>query len=286
MDDIKLFVCCHQPAQVPEHPLLLPVQVGTALANSRFPGFLYDDTGDNISSKNRSYCELTAQYWAWKNIQADYYGFFHYRRYLYSDIKAKLPYRVEQEAALPLLDKLGYAELGQVIRQYDLIVPKGENMYIPVRQHYVNAPYHNRRDLELMEQIIMERYPEMALALESYLSGTVCYFGNIYIMRREIFYDYCAWLFPILEEFDRRADISGYSLQEQRVDGYLAERLLGGYLTHCRERRRVLELPGVHFHSGREYAVKKTLGMILPPGSRRRYVVKRAARALKAAALQ
>ncbi len=27
------------------------------------------------------YCELTAQYWAWKNEDADYYGFCHYRRY-------------------------------------------------------------------------------------------------------------------------------------------------------------------------------------------------------------
>lgn len=41
-----------------------------------------DNEGDNISGKNPDYCELTAQYWAWKNIDCDYYGFFHYRRYL------------------------------------------------------------------------------------------------------------------------------------------------------------------------------------------------------------
>ena len=38
--------------------------------------------GENIYPKNPDYCELTAQYWAWKNIDCDYYGFFHYRRYL------------------------------------------------------------------------------------------------------------------------------------------------------------------------------------------------------------
>ena len=43
---------------------------------------LMDNTGENISEKNSMYCELTAQYWAWKNLNADYYGFFHYRRYL------------------------------------------------------------------------------------------------------------------------------------------------------------------------------------------------------------
>ena len=74
--DIKLFVCCHRPVDVPKHPLLVPLQVGAALADSRFYGFLHDDAGENISRKNRSYCELTAQYWVWKNVRADYYGFF------------------------------------------------------------------------------------------------------------------------------------------------------------------------------------------------------------------
>lgn len=46
---------------------------------------LHDDEGDNISERNKTYCELTAQYWAWKNEEADYYGFFHYRRYLAFD---------------------------------------------------------------------------------------------------------------------------------------------------------------------------------------------------------
>lgn len=270
MDDIKLFVCCHQQVQVPEHPPLVPIQVGAALAESHFLGFLHDDTGDNISAKNRSYCELTAQYWAWKNVEADYYGFFHYRRYLYPDVKAKLPYRVEREVSLPLLDKLGYAEFEPLIRQYDIIIPKGENMYVPVQRHYAKASYHHQTDLELVEQIVQEHYPEMILALESYLAGTVCYFGNIYIMRREVFHDYCTWLFFILKEFDQRADVSQYSTQEQRVDGYLAERLLGIYVTFRRGGLKMLELPRVHFYDKPKYIQRRLLNGILPPGSWRR----------------
>lgn len=275
MDHIKLFVCCHQRVQVPKHPLLVPIQVGAALADTHFSGYLHDDTGDNISAKNRSYCELTAQYWAWKNIEADYYGFFHYRRYLYPDIKMKLPYRVEREASLDLLGTLGYAEFEQLIRQYDIIVPKGENMYMPVWRHYASAPFHHKEDLELTVQIARKLHPNYIQAIETYLSGTICYFGNIFIMRQEIFRDYCSWLFPILEEFDRQADTAHDSVQEKRVDGYLAERLLGSYVTFQLGKLKMLELPRVHFYEKPEYIRLCLLNGILPPGSWRRAMCRR-----------
>lgn len=271
MADIKLFVCCHQQTLVPAHPLLVPIQVGAAFADVHFPGFLHDDMGDHISYKNRSYCELTAQYWAWKNVEADYYGFFHYRRYLYPDQQAKRPYRIEKEPSPAVLERLNYAQFTELIPQYDLILPKGENMYIPVREHYAKAPYHHAKDLELIVQIILELHPEYKTAVGRYLSGTICYFGNIHIMRKQIFQDYCAWLFPILEEFDQRADVSNYNPQEQRISGYLAERLLGVYRTYHQE-LNVLELPRVHF--GVDYK-KRLLYYLLPPGSVRRSFIKR-----------
>ncbi len=269
--DIRLFVCCHRQEQIPSHPLLAPVQVGTALAPERFAGFLHDDEGENISAKNRSYCELTAQYWAWKNVQADYYGFFHYRRYLYPDPAARRPYKLAR-ALEP--GKLGYDGFGQLIEQYDLILPKAENMYVPVREHYAAAPYHRGRDLALAEQIVLERCPEMEKAAQAYLGGTEQYFGNIYIMRRALFQDYCGWLFPILEAFDSRADTEGLSPQQMRVDGYLAERLLGIYARWRRPELKVLELPRVHLYEGGQYAARVALNALLPPGTRRRSVIK------------
>lgn len=274
-DRIKLFVCCHQLCEVPSYPLLVPIQVGTALAENRFPNFCCDDIGENISNQNPAYCELTAQYWAWKNVKADYVGFFHYRRYLYPDFSTKRVYSVRKRPDIRMLERMGYDDFAQIIERHDMILPRGENMYVSVEEHYANAPWHHRQDMDLIQKIVRELHPEMGQAMEQYLAGTVCYFGNIYIMRWGTFCEYCAWLFPILKEFDRRADVSHYSGQERRVDGYLAERLLGVYYTYRRHSLKALELPRVHFYSGKDFLPRWLLNAVLPPGSWRRSAVKR-----------
>ena len=279
MEQIKLYVSCHKPFDIPAHPLLFPIQVGAAQAKERFDGMLWDAEGDNISAVNSQYCELTAQYWAWKNDTADWQGFFHYRRFLYPDMQAVCPYRIENIPTLPLLQKLGYENFEEFIRQYDLICPIGEKMFVPVRQHYAEAPFHHQVDLERMEGILYQMYPAYRPAAQAYLDGTVHYFGNLYIFSREQFERYCAWLFPLLAEFDRQTDLTGYSTQERRVDGYLAERLFGIYLTHVRQNEtlRVLELPRLHFEGmgGGNYRKKQMMAAVLPPNSRRRAFVKK-----------
>lgn len=275
MNDIKIFVSCHRPSAVPKHSLLYPIQVGSALAEEHFRDYIHDDDGENISGKNRSYCELTGQYWAWKNSEADYYGFFHYRRYLYPNEAARLPYCIEAEPIPETLKRLGYDGFETLIRRYDLLLPKKENMHISVRKHYADAPFHHEKDLNLAVQILLEQHPEYEKATELYLSGTQCYFGNIFIMCQKVFYDYCAWLFPILDEFDRRADLTSYNAQELRVNGYLAERLLGIWVCYHSE-LNTAELPRVYFvPNGKERRKKQIINFFLPPGSMRRALVKR-----------
>ena len=96
-------------------------------------------------------------------------------------------------------------------------------------------------------------------------------------MSRREFNNYCSWLFPILEEFDCRVDVSTYGPQERRVNGYLAERLLGVYVTKRKMEGnvRIGELPRVHFIPDASDRRKKQLEMaLLPAGSRRRAWVK------------
>ena len=89
MKDIKIFVS-HRidlDADCLDQDIYVPVRCG-AVFDNKSSTIAGDDTGDNISEKRMSFCELTVQYWAWKNVDAEYYGLCHYRRYLaFSDEK-------------------------------------------------------------------------------------------------------------------------------------------------------------------------------------------------------
>ena len=79
--NIKILVAAHKKYWMPSDEMYLPIQVGHAIADVNI-GYQPDDTGENISAKNANYCELTGIYWAWKNLDADYIGLVHYRRYI------------------------------------------------------------------------------------------------------------------------------------------------------------------------------------------------------------
>ena len=76
---IKIIVAAHKPYWMPSDPVYLPVHVGAE--GEKDIGYTPDNTGENISIKNLNFCELTGLYWAWKNLDANYLGLVHYRRY-------------------------------------------------------------------------------------------------------------------------------------------------------------------------------------------------------------
>lgn len=237
--NIKIYVSCHKDSYVPTNKLLFPVQVGTSINGRYLPDMLHDDEGDNISSKNKSYCELTAQYWAWKNDDADYYGFFHYRRYFsfadkvfdanafgeiveeFNDDETLKKYCLDQE------------KMASVIGNYDLIVPvEGgfADKKLTLYKQYENSQSHFIRDMDFVLDIIKRDYPEMYRYALEYINRNKGYFCNMFIMKKDIFFRYSEWLFSILKEHEKNIDISDYSEQAYRVHGYLAERLCGIYI--------------------------------------------------------
>ena len=278
MDSIKIYIAMHKPAYIPQHRLLKPLQIGTAL-HEPLPDMLHDNIGVHISDKNPCYCELTGQYWVWKNQQADYVGFYHYRRY-FTFQQQRRPYCIYNFPDEATLARMGYGPgpMEQFIRQYDIIAPRTENMHETAWDNYRRAPYHFIEDLQLAAQLVRQRHPAYRPALEQYLNGTELYLKNMYIMRGELFQQYCSWLFPLLAAFDRQNNWQKYGSHPAalRVDGYLAERLFGIWYTHLKQQGQVhsCELSRIHFADldGGKGTLKamKLVNAALPPGTRRR----------------
>lgn len=128
--DIKIFVS-HRidlDSETIDDPLYIPVRCGAVFDKRENVAMLGDDTGDNISEKRLSYCELTVQYWAWKNVKADYYGLCHYRRYLsfapdkkLEDCYKNVPERSIDKKTAELY-RLNYDSAAEWIKDYDIVV--------------------------------------------------------------------------------------------------------------------------------------------------------------------
>ena len=216
--NIKILVATHKSYWMPEDEIYLPVQVGSAISKSDL-GFCRDDSGDNISDKNKNYCELTGLYWAWKNLDADYIGLAHYRRHF-------TVRRGRNKETLPITG----SEIADILKTTNIILPKKRNYYIETSYtHYIHA--HHKEDLDVTEQIINEKYPDYLAAYKAVMNSSKGHRFNMFIMKKEIFDSYCEWLFGILFELEKRLDISDYSVNDARVFGFVGERLLDVWLT-------------------------------------------------------
>ena len=224
-------VAAHKPYWMPEDGVYLPVHVGAAGKDDISPSWQRDDEGDNISFLNPYYCELTALYWAWKNLQADYVGLCHYRRYfghrvLFGSLARK------RRAIFSVFD---YEDL---LSRADVILPKKRNYYIEtVYSQYAHA--HSASDLDKAREIVSEMCPEYLAAWEKVMHSRRIYILNMFVMRRELFHDYCEWLFAIIDEFAKFIDFK--SPHAVRLFGFLSERLFNVWLEN--KSLKVAEVP-------------------------------------------
>lgn len=215
MKDIKIIVATHKKYRMPDDDMYIPVHVGAQ--GKELLGYIPDNTGENISNKNPYYCELTGLYWAWKNLDYEYLGMCHYRRYF-----SKSTHVNKKDIFRNIYSK---DDLNHILNEYDLIIPKKRNYYIESNYtQYAHA--HNKIDLDVTRDIINDLYPEYLNAFDESMKISKGHKFNMFIMKKELIDNYCIWLFSILFELEKRLDISNYSVNDQRVFGFASERLL------------------------------------------------------------
>jgi hypothetical protein len=217
--NIKILIAAHKKYWMPSDPVYLPLHVG---AEGKMDlGYTKDNTGDNISIKNPNFCELTGLYWAWKNLEADYIGLVHYRRYF----TRKEVHDIEKKREQILTGE----EWEKILTAHPVVVADKRKYYIESnRSHYNHA--HHPEGLDLAEQIIREKCPEYLPAFDMVMKRTWAHMFNMFVMRREYFDAYMKWMFDILFELEKRVDITGWDKYESRIYGFVSELLLDVWL--------------------------------------------------------
>lgn len=214
----EIYVVSHKKAKMPTEKIYCPLQVGKSMEN--FPGFLRDNTGDNIAIKNENYCELTAQYWAAKNRSADVKGLVHYRRF-FSNGKRNFFSSVDKKFA----DILTEERLVQLLKDHDMILPCKRNYYIETSwSHYKHV--HHIEDLETTRQVLQEKYPDYIPYFDQMMQEKAVHMFNMLIAKEVIFDEYTSWLIDVLSEVEKRVDITDYTPYEKRIFGFISELLL------------------------------------------------------------
>lgn len=192
---------------------IVPIQAGAALADRRIAE-VSDDSGDNISEKNKNYCELTAVYWMWKHSSAEYVGLCHYRRYLsISDNIKKIPNS-----------------------DIDVILPTPVLVYPNAYSHH--TLYIKNDDWRNMMSVLKRMYPDYYEASKAIFSERTFYLHNIWIMKKEHLDKFCEWLFSILFEVEKLCEPYG-TVRHDRYMGYLGESLTSLYFLYNKNKLKI-----------------------------------------------
>lgn len=246
--DITIIIAAHKSYPMPEDPMYLPLHVGAegkkdADGKELDLGYLKDNTGDHISERNPSFCELTGLYWAWKNLDADYIGLAHYRRH-FGYKKTKDPFE----------SVLTYDQIRPYLGKIRIFTPNKRKYYIEtLYDHYKHTHY--AEQLDETRAIIAALYPDYTDSYDRVVKRTYGYMFNMMIMQKDLMDQYCKWLFDILFELERRmADnekMQDLSVFQSRFYGRVSEIIFNVWLdrkvsTGEVKKEEIKEIPVIH----------------------------------------
>jgi hypothetical protein len=295
-----------------ENPLYFPIRCGAFFDKRKDVKIIGDNTGENISERRNSFCEFTVQYWAWKNINADYYGLCHYRRFL---AFTKKIYRTNSQNHIVgyFLDKAAIRKYGlenekcmrEIIESNDIVVNKAANVEkISTPKGFMTSVYGHwaghdgvfidKRTIPILLKAIEKLAPEYLQYANEYLEGKWYRGYNCYIMKRALFDKMCEFQFTILFELEKQLNGTEYVKRFKRTLGYLGEIMYGIFIYYiCKQKKyKVYETPIVYFEETEQqnHILKKyfkeilfsmkfefeDIGFILlPKSSKRRYIIKK-----------
>lgn len=211
-DKLAILVCAHKKDPYTRNEgVYKAIQVGKALHPELDLGYINDNEGENVSDKNPKWCELSAIYWGWKNLNnVEYAGLCHYRRYFDIDITDN--------------------NIDKILKNKDILLVKRtiENCNIATRFSELVS----MEDFYIFLDALLEIHPEYKESVINY-----CYNSNrfipctMFLAKKSVYDDFCKTFFPVFFKIDSIMLTHGYS-RLNRAIAYLGELSLGLYVTH------------------------------------------------------
>lgn len=199
-----------------------PVMGGAAVyEGSRSQGMEYDDElENNISCHNDFYSELSVAYWLYRKAPVGrYLGLCHYRRHfvLSEEMKSSLA-------------------TGKV----DVLLTRPRLTFPDVRIFFTeqSVGHMDSLDYETMMMLLGQREGKMKAFAEEFFAGQVQFPNNMVIARRDIYLDYCRFMFDVLlamQAYYEEKDIA----RPKRYLGNVGEMLTTLYFAYHKDNWRI-----------------------------------------------
>ncbi len=280
---IQIYIGYHKPFGLLKSQILQPLHLGRAVANANckdgaichddaqwlVENTIGDNTGDNISLKNRHYAELSGIYWLWKNYEnigsPDKIGWMQYRRHFIFNPeqtrKANRRHVLEQAYSIQFVGTvyneyqqdygLTDQEINELVDEFDVVIPQKTHLGLrgikSIAQDYercINGTH--VKDLKLYLRAIKKCAPEyyhLARQRLFHSNDKRCYLS--FVLRKDVFFDFCEKVFSVLDYIERRLDISNYNINGKRTLAYLGELFFDVYFEALSQKAeiRIMELP-------------------------------------------
>lgn len=197
-DKLSSFICTIQDVEEAQYDgsTNIIAMGDTQLSDGYELPIIHENTLDNISYLNKSVCEFTGMYWAWKNYPLKEFVMFN-------------QYRIK-------LDVEGL-DIEKTFQKHDVILPEHYNFTTTIANHYRYC--HNIEDLNLLANAVKERYPEYSETVQKcFYKNNHFYSNNLFVMRREDFLRFCEFTYNILKDICNAYGITSYEDCVKRVE--------------------------------------------------------------------
>ena len=230
--NLKIFIMAHKDFENLRYNPIYNIVVDdkTQLKKNYNLNIIYANEG-KLYNFRKAYAEMSKLYYIYQlykngTISSKYIGLNHYRRYfIFGD---NIPY------------------LEDIFKNYDVILNKQIKLNTNVKKYY--CMYHICKHFDEIINIIKEFKPDYYSTAKRTSKERRMYNCNLFIMKKEDFFEYCKFMFDILFEFDKRnnfasdKDVMDYlnkiynniedSYFQLRLQGFLSERISNIFFRH------------------------------------------------------